>query len=114
MKESDTIQAYAFQDLAIRLEELFPEIDSDVAVNLLHDNAKYKQFYDKKKEMLEQYPFIQDIIDGEGQITISAKEHEILADYLNVVNRMENTERVQLYFRGHTDSFSYLKKIGAI
>ncbi len=114
MNESDNIQSYAFQDLAIRLEELFPEIDSDVAVNLLHDNAKYKQLYDKKKEMLVQNSFIQDVVDGEGQITISTKEHEIFLDYLNVVSRMENMERVQLYFRGHADNFSYLKKIGAI
>ncbi|WHH59765.1 DUF6664 family protein [Petroclostridium sp. X23] len=114
MNESDNIQSYAFQDLAIRLEELFPEIDSDVAVNLLHDNAEYKQFYNKKKEMLEQNSFIQEVVDGHGQITISTKEHEILLDYLNVVNWMENMERVQLYFRGHIDGFSYLKKIGAI
>ena len=38
----------------------------------------------------------------------------LLSPHRDAATRMEDMERMQLYFRGHTDGFSYLKKIGAI
>ena len=107
-------EPFIFQNLPERITALFPEIDSDTAIDLLHSNDEYQQFYQRKKEIMEQCPFISAVMDGGGPVSLNAEEHKSLADYLNVVTRMENIERMQLYFRGHTDGFSYLKKIGAI
>ena len=54
------------------------------------------------------------MIEGNGAINLSAEEHKALARYLYLKIQMENVERKQIYFRGHTDNFAYLKKIGAI
>ncbi len=34
--------------------------------------------------------------------------------YMDLGERLEDMERQQIYFRGHTDAVAYLKKIGAI
>jgi len=54
------------------------------------------------------------VLEGTGEISLTKDEHRILAEYLNTKIEMDSIERRQIYFRGHTDSFAYLKKIGAI
>jgi len=49
-----------------------------------------------------------------GAISLTAEEHKALVRYLEIKTEMEDIERKQIYFRGHTDNFAYLKKIGAI
>lgn len=107
-------EPFLFQNLSERITELFPEIDSDTSTELLHTNDEYQKLYQRKKELLEQCPFISAVIYGDGSVSLSTEEHKKLVDYLNVVNNLENIERMQLYFRGHMDGFSYLKKIEAI
>lgn len=107
-------EPFIFQTLPERIAALFPEIDSDAAIDLLHNNDEYGQLHQRKGELMERHPFISAVLEGEGQIALSADEHKILTDYLDTAARMEDMERMQLYFRGHTDGFSYLKKIGAI
>jgi hypothetical protein len=63
---------------------------------------------------LEQCPFITAVMYGDGPVSLNTEEHKKFADYLNIVINLENIERMQLYFRGHMDGFSYLKKIEAI
>ena len=45
---------------------------------------------------------------------MTAEEHRAYVDYLNLVRQMEDMERQHIYFRGHTDTVAYLKKIKAI
>lgn len=107
-------EPFIFQTLPERITALFPEIDSDIAIELLNSNDEYQHLYRRKEELMEQCPFISAVMDGGEPVSLSAEEHKSHVDYLDVVTLMENIERMQLYFRGHTDGFSYLKKIGAI
>ena len=52
--------------------------------------------------------------EGSGEIRMTAEEHRAYVDYLNLVRQMEDMERQHIYFRGHTDTVAYLKKIKAI
>lgn len=49
-------------------------------------------------------------MDGSGEISLSAEEHE----YFRLQFRLDDMERQRLYFRGHTDCISYLKKVGVL
>lgn len=42
------------------------------------------------------------------------EEHAAFTQYLHLVRQRDDMERQQIYFRGHTDAVSYLKKIKAI
>lgn len=107
-------ESFVFQTLPERLAEMFPEIDSDTVNDLLHTNGEYQKLHMRKKEFIAQNPFISAVLEGDGPVSLTADEHESLAKYLNMVAQMENMERMQIYFRGHTDCFSYLKKIGKL
>ena len=45
---------------------------------------------------------------------MTAKEHAAFTQYLHLVRQRDDMERQQIYFRGHTDAVSYLKKIKTI
>lgn len=60
--------------------------------------------------MRKQHPFILNLDEGDGAITLSAEEHEAYLAYIGLMHQAEDMERLQIYFRGHTDAVAYLKK----
>ena len=104
----------SYFDLADRIEESFSEIESDITVDLRENNEEYRSLYNSTSELKAKHPFIQKVMEGGGELTLSAEEHEVLARFFKLQFRLENMERQHIYFRGHTDCFSHLKKIGAL
>lgn len=68
----------------------------------------------EKCTIQKNYPFILEVMEGAGEICLTDEEHRVLVDYFRLVLRKDNIERRQIYFRGHTDGYAYLKKIGAV
>lgn len=101
-------------DLPSRIEEAFAEIDSDIIMDLRNTNEEYAELYDEISEMKKRCPFISKILGEKNEVCLSAEEHAELIQYFNLVRRLEDMERQQIYFRGHTDAVAYLKKIKAI
>ena len=101
-------------DLPSRLEDDFPKIDSDIVMNLSDTNKEYADMFQQVSELNQKYPFIEKLIEGSGEIHLTADEHEALVRYFSLVRRMEDMERLQIYFRGHTDAVAYLKRIKAL
>lgn len=104
----------SFYDLAQRITDSFPEMDNDISTDLFQKNGEYAALRSKADEMLRVSPFIIDVLEGDKEVSLSVGEHKALVEYLSLTTQMENMERQQIYFRGHTDSFAYLKRIGAI
>ena len=109
-----------FYDLVERIKDSFMEIDSDIMVDLKKQDEDYANMCQELGEMESRYPFILEVTEGSGAISLTAEEHEIVRRYMSRMfdmSRMfekETIERCQIYFRGHTDGYAYLKKIGAI
>ena len=108
MNEQDS-----YYNLAERIEDAFPEIDSDI-VSDLSDDGEYAALREKVKQLQADFPAIVKAVEGKGAISLTADEHAALVRYLGIKSEMEDMERRQIYFRGHTDNFAYLKKIGVI
>ena len=104
----------SFFDLPSRMADDFAEIDSDIVVDLLNSNEEYAELSEQMSVMRKQHPFILKLDEGDGAITLSAAEHEAYLAYIGLMRQMEDMERLQIYFRGHTDAVAYLKKIKAI
>ena len=62
----------------------------------------------------EKHPYIASLIDGDQEISLTAEEHKMFLQYHDLYQEIENLERQQIYFHGHTDCLAYLKQIGAI
>ena len=103
-----------YPDLPDRLKMSFSEIDSDIVVDLRKTDAEYVALYRELAEIKQQHPFIDTIREGEGAIKLSAEEHEVLAQAVQLTRKLESMERRHIYFRGHTDAYAYLKEIGAL
>ena len=103
-----------FNDLAQRVEDIFPEFDSDIVTNLLQTNEVYSKLYREANKLQKEYPMIGEISDDCGEITLSAEERAAIVQHRNLKLQMEGMERMQIYLRGHADCFVYMKKIGAI
>ena len=66
------------------------------------------------EEMKKQNPFIMQLLEGKGAVNLTGEEHEILTAFFRLYMKADNMEREHIYFRGHTDGFAYLQRIGAL
>ena len=101
-------------DLPSRLEDSFPEIDSDIVTDLRKTSEEYADIQQQVSDLKQQHPFIMKVMEGKGEIHLTAEEHAAFVQCLRLYLRLDDMERMQLYFRGHTDAVAYLKKIKAI
>lgn len=101
-----------YNDLVKRMEHGFMEIDNDIIVDLRKQDDSYLTLCRQIGDMEREYPFILNVTEGEGDISLTAEEHRVLVEYFRISLKKDNIERKQIYFRGHTDGYAYLKKIG--
>lgn len=103
-----------YLDLPSRIEDGFAEIDSDIMIDLRDTNKEYADLQEQISNLKQQYPFIDKVMEGDGEIHLTDEEHAILLQYLRKFRKMDDMERLHIYFRGHTDAVAYLKKIKVI
>lgn len=101
-------------DLPSRLEDSFPEIDSDIVTDLRKTSEEYAEIQQQISELKKQFPCIMNVMEEKGEIYLTAEEHAAFVHCLRLQRKLDDMERLQLYFRGHTDAVAYLKKIKAI
>jgi hypothetical protein len=105
-------------DLPGRIEEMFPELDSEVCVELRESDSSYAKMFKQQIGLQKKYPAIVKITEigaeGDGAIEFSAEEHKALVQFLLIKHRMEGMERKQLYIQGHRDNYAYLVKTAGL
>ena len=104
----------SFYDLIERISDAFSEIDSDIVTDLGKNNEEYAELRNRLSGMRIQHRFIDDIFEGDGALTLTADERAILTEYIRLRIKLDAMERKQIYFRGHTDGYAYLKRIEAL
>ena len=103
-----------FTDLPKRIEADYAELENDMLLELRRKDKDYEQIHEQFYTMEKQYPFIMEVLEGKGRITLTEGEHAILLYYLALYRKMDEKERIHIYFRGHTDALAYLKKTGMV
>ena len=101
-------------DLPSRLEDSFPEIDSDIVTDLRKTSEEYAEIQQQISDLKKRFPCIMKVMEDRGEIHLTAEEHAAFVQCLRLSRKLDDMERLQLYFRGHTDAVAYLKKIKAI
>ncbi len=104
----------SYTDLAQRIEESFAEIEDEAIADFKKTDEAYAALYQQISKLKADNPFIGRVMDGSGGISLTPEEHEVLTEYFRLRFRLDDMERRRLYFRGHTDCISYLKKVGAL
>ena len=103
-----------YLDLPSRIEDGFAEIDSKIVIDLRDTNEEYATLQQQISDLKKQHPFIDKVMEGDGVIHLSDEEHAILLQYFRISRKMDDMERLHIYFRGQTDAVAYLKKINVI
>lgn len=93
---------------------LLEKVDRDTVQELLADHEEYRTFCAKRKELLNQYPVIETLLEDSGEVSISEQEHQAVLEYFQVRDKIENKERLYHYLYGHIHCYEYMKKIGVI
>lgn len=83
----------SYFDLPSRIEDAFAEIDSDIVMDLLNTDEDYTALSERMDKLKTQYPVIDKMNEGSGEIRMTSEEHRAYADYLNLVRQMEDMER---------------------
>lgn len=104
----------SYTDLAQRIEEAFAEIEDEAIADFKKTDEAYAALYQQISKLKADNPFIGKVMGGSGGISLTPEEHEVLTEYFRLRFRLDDMERRRLYFRGHTDCISYLKKVGAL
>ena len=104
----------SYTDLAQRIEESFAEIEDEAIADFRKTDETYASLYQQISKLKEDNPFIGKVMDGSGDISLTAEEHEVLTEYFRLPFSLDDMERQRLYFRRHTYCISYLKKVGAL
>ena len=97
-----------------RIEEAFGEMDSDLCLNLRSTNTEYIELLREVTQLHADFPVISALTDGEGAISLSAKEREAFVQMDNLKVAIDDIERTNIYFSGQADCFAWLKRINAI
>jgi hypothetical protein len=101
-----------FSALLTQLEDSFLELDSNITTALPERDEQYAALKKRLADLERRYPFIESVLDGKGEVHLTAAEHAGLVEYLRATDDAENRERLNLYLAGHRDCFAYLKRIG--
>ncbi len=98
-----------YADLIAYIEENFEDIEDSTLIDLENRNDEYGDLLHETSEMDADYPFIWHTLYGEGQVTLTEKEHAILFEYLERENEMHIMERKALYLKGILDALAAAK-----
>ena len=85
------------------LGNLLEKVDRDTVQELLAEHEEYQTFCAKRKELMNQYPVIETLLEDIGEVRISEQEHQAVLEYFQV-----------RYLYGHIHCYEYMKKIGVI
>ena len=103
-----------YMPLPERISKQFSEVDSDIVMNLWKNSPPYKALKQQMEEIKKQNPFIMQLLEREGEVNLTDEEHETLKAFFRLYLKADDMEREHIYFRGHTDGFAYLQRIGAL
>ena len=90
-------------DLPSRLEDSFPEIDSDIVTDLRKNNEEYAEIQQQISELKKQFPCIMNVMEEKGEIHLTAEEHAAFVQCLRLQRKLDDMKRLQLYFRGQSN-----------
>jgi hypothetical protein len=89
-----------FTDLPQRMEEAYPEMENEMLIELKQKDNEYAKLHERFYTLQEQHPFLLEVLEGNGSVTMTAEEHEIFLKYLALYRKMDEKERIHIYFRG--------------
>lgn len=68
-------------DLTERIKKSFPEIDSDIVIDLCKSDTEYAELMQQDSDMKKRSPFIDHVLEDTGEASLTAEQHTELIRY---------------------------------
>ena len=78
-------------DLPSRLEDSFPEIDSDIVTDLRKTSEEYVDIQQQISDLKKQFPCIMKVMEDKGEIHLTAEEHAAFVQCLRLSRDRKST-----------------------
>ena len=78
---------------------VYEEINLAV-ISRLQECEYYQKWREEMEEILEEHPFFESIIMGEGAVSLTVEEHKEFVRYMAVRNTMETAQKREWYYEG--------------
>ena len=96
---------------ALWLEEMEPHIDGKIIRYLRTHHENYGKLLQNHEELLQRYPILVSVINGDEKITLDQEEHRALRRFMTVQNEMDSIVMRYSYFFGQARMFDYFEML---
>ena len=82
------------------------DVDSE-AIEWLRTQDFYQKWIEEQNVLVQKYPCIVNVLESDGEISLTKEEHEALAHYLAIQQKKDSAERREYYRFGHVHAKKY-------
>lgn len=86
---------------------LFENVDS-CAVQMLCGQAEYQELKERRKKLSQQNPFINELYDSDGSISLTGEQHRILREEMELSLAISQYERREYFWIGQQYVWEYV------
>lgn len=86
---------------------LFEDVDA-CAVQTLRGEAEYQELKERQEELSQQNPFINELYDSDGSISLTEEQHRILRKEMELSLAISQYERREYFWIGQQYVWEYL------
>lgn len=82
------------------------DVDSET-IEWLRTQDFYQKWLEEQNVLVRKYPCIDNVLESDGEISLTKEEHEALVHYLKIQQKKESAERREYYRFGHVHAKKY-------
>lgn len=82
------------------------DVDSE-SIEWLRTQDFYQKWIEEQNVLVQKYPCIVNVLESDGEISLTKEEHEALAHYLAIQQKKDSAERREYYRFGHVHAKKY-------
>ncbi len=86
---------------------LFEDVDG-CAVQMLRGEAEYQELKERREELSQQNPFINELYDSDGSISLTGEQHKVLREEMELSLAISQFERREYFWIGQQYVWEYL------
>lgn len=86
---------------------LFEDVDA-CAVQILRGEAEYQELKERREELSQQNPFINELYDSDGSISLTGEQHKVLREEMELSLAISQFERREYFWIGQQYVWEYL------
>ena len=86
---------------------LFDDVDV-CAVQMLREKAEYQELKERREELSQQNPFINELYDSDDSISLTEEQHRVLREEMELSLAISQYERREYFWIGQQYVWEYL------